>query len=473
LFKPVLGESTPDAPPTMRDKNLLQLFLGLNVALAGCLVVYLFLSSNRAPAITTTSFANYSGKSNGAPSLLISTNATGSSTNAARATNGVASSTNASATSTASNETNSASANANANAGSNTNEAGAVASVVAAHKRVGWEEIESDSRNNTENYKTYLNSLRTVGCPEDKVRYIALADINELFGKKRLKEAVTHDLQWWRSEPELTVAGALQQKGRSLEEERQLLIQKYLGTDAAETEKGEALLWSNVQLTGPVLGNLPPETHNAVQEICGRSIDRHQGAMWARFNEGQPLNQIEMAKLREQTRADLRKILNTEAMEEFLLRYSHNAHQLRLELRGFEPTPDEFRKIFRSIDSLEHQLQLEYGSPEALSQQQRERFQGQRDATIRESLGPKRYLDYLLVKDPLYRQAQTMATQYGAPAKAIMPIYQMSKTNETRRQKILNDATLTAQQKSEALNSINMEQMRSVQQIVSESRTPP
>ena len=52
------------AAPSMRDKNLLQLFLGLNVALAACLVVYLFLSSNRAPAITTTSFANYSAKSN-------------------------------------------------------------------------------------------------------------------------------------------------------------------------------------------------------------------------------------------------------------------------------------------------------------------------------------------------------------------------------------------------------------------------
>lgn len=439
----------------MRDKNLLHLFLGLNVALAACFVIYLLVSSSRQPKIDSTSFAR----------LALRTNAT-TQLPPAPATNSAPTSSNGLATAT------NVSLPAATNASTDTNLAAAAPAPVFSARRVGWEQIETDSRDNTEHYKTYLNGLRSVGCPEDKVRYVTLADINELFSKKRLKEAITYDAQWWRTEPELSVTGALQQKGRSLEEERRLLIEKYLGPEAAEAEKGEAMLWSNVQLTGPVLGNLPPETHNVVQEICGRSIERHQGAMWARFNEGQPLNAVEMAKLREQTRADLRKVLNGEAMEEFLLRYSYNAHQLRSELRGFETSPDEFRKIFRAIDALEHQMQLEYGGLEALSGQQRERFQSQRDTATREALGPKRYQDYLLVKDPLYRTAQALANQYGAPPKAILPIYQMTKANENRRQKILNDATLTPQQKSEGINAINQEQMRSVQQIVTDSRKP-
>ena len=214
------------------------------------------------------------------------------------------------------------------------------------------------------------------------------------------------------------------------------------------------------------------ELNNAVQEICGKSIDRHQGAFWARVNEGQSPNSVDMARLREQTRSDLRKVLDPLAMEEFLLRYSHNGHQLRNELRGFDPTPDEFRKILHATDAMDHQLQLEYGGIEALSQQQRDRHLAQRDAAIKESLGPKRFQDYLLVKDPLYRQAQATATQYGAPPKAIMPIYQMTKANETRRQKILNDTALTPQQKSEAISAVNQEQMRTVQQIVSDARKP-
>ena len=422
----------------------MQLFLALNVALAACFVVYLFLSTNNQPRVVATSFvppASPSSKTNATNSIPVA-----SQTNATNLLTGIAPE------------------------GTNAPGATNLLSPVFSQKRIGWEQLQRDEQTNTVEYRTYIDSLRAVGCPEEKVRYIVLADINDLFSKKRLKEAVTHDVQWWRSEPEISVAGALQQKGRTLEEERRILIEKYLGADAVESEKGEAMLWSNVQLTGPVLGNLPPEVHNAVQEICGKSIERHQGAFWARINDGQPLNSVEMAKLREQTRADLRKVLTPDGMEEFLLRYSHNAHQLRAELRGVEPTPDEFRKILRGTDALDHQLQVEFGGVEALSPQQRERHNNQRDATIREALGPKRYQDYLLVKDPLYRQAQMTATQYGAPAKAIMPLYQMTKSNETRRQKILNDSALTPQQKSEALTAVQQEQMRTVQQIVSDAR---
>ena len=46
-----------------------------------------------------------------------------------------------------------------------------------------WENLETPA------YSNYLTSLRAVGCPDDKVRYILLADINELFARKRKEEA--------------------------------------------------------------------------------------------------------------------------------------------------------------------------------------------------------------------------------------------------------------------------------------------
>jgi hypothetical protein len=50
-----------------------------------------------------------------------------------------------------------------------------------------------------------------------------------------------------------------------------------------------------------------------------------------------------------------------------------------------------------------------------------------------------------------------------------MPIYQMTKANENRRQQILTNVTLTAQQKNEELMRVNMDQQRTLQQIVSEA----
>ena len=50
-----------------------------------------------------------------------------------------------------------------------------------------------------------------------------------------------------------------------------------------------------------------------------------------------------------------------------------------------------------------------------------------------------------------------------------MPIYQMTKLNESRRQQIINDANLTPQQKSEALNAVNIEQQQKIQRIVTDA----
>ncbi|HZO51347.1 MAG TPA: hypothetical protein VFB63_01455 [Bryobacteraceae bacterium] len=415
----------------MRERSLLYLFLALNGLLAGAFAIYLFLSTHRQPKIL-------------AGSLPVTTNKVAKTTNSAPKPAVVAT--------------------APAPAPTNSSPAPVVAAApTPSAKTFGWQDVESPD------YLKYVANLRLVGCPDDKIQQIIIADINQLIDQKRLKEAVTHDMPWWKVEPnQYSLVNVMQEKGRALEEERRALIEKLLGSDVAENEKSESLLW-NVQLTGPVLGALAAKTHNTVQEICQRSVERHQAYQWSRFNEGQPINQVEMAKLREQTRSDLRQVLSPQEVEEFTLRYSHNAHQLRMELAGMDPTPDEFRKIFRAIDAADHQMQLEYGSVEAMSPKQRERHERQRDAAIKDSMPQQRYQAYLMTKDQLYRQAQMTAMQYGAPSKAVMPIYQMNKANEARRQQILTNATLSAQQKNEELNRVNMDQLRALQQIVNEA----
>jgi hypothetical protein len=425
----------------MRERNLLRLFLALNLALAGAFIAYLVLSNAGQPEVVATSFPN-PGKAN------LAGNATVLATNKVSPPK-----TNAPMVATA-NETKSGAPSA-----TNQTELKPVFSA----KKITWEQVESDE------YSKYIDSLRAVGCPEQKIRYIILADIDELFAKKRVKEAIAHDTQWWRAEPEMLMVNLLQAKGRELEEQRRALITRLLGSEALEEEKEQNGLWSTVQLTGPVLGNLSPELHNHVQEICAQALERSQTALLARDSQGQPPNPVDLARMREQTRADLKRVLNGEEMEEFLLRYSQNALQLRNELRGLEPTAEEFRKVFRALDPLDHQMQLQYGGKEALSDKQKERYERQREDLIREALDPQRFEAYLLAKDPLYLQAQMFARQYGAP-KATMPIYQISKSNETKRQQIMDNPALTPQQKSEAINTLYQEQQRSIQKMAGEAK---
>ena len=430
----------------MREKSLLQLFLVLNAALAGAFVVYLFLSTHRQPQVVATTFPatnRISAPPRQPPTVALkgATNAGATPPTSAAPTNFLAP----------------------------TPRESAKPRLTPANKKFTWQDVQSDS------YRIYLENLRLSGCPEDKVRSIALADINELFAQRRLKDAVAQDLPWWRFEANYALATASRfspEKDQQIEEERRELIARLLGPGAVESKQGETTVGGVARLTGPVLGRLPPERLSAVQENCNSSYERRQNVLGESFNANKPLNQVDEARMREQTRVELRRVLNAQEMEEFLLRNSNNAFQLREELRGFEPTPDEFRKIFRATDPLDHAMQLEFGGPEALSDKQRERWQRQRDAAIKEVLPPQRHAAYLLIKDPLYRQAQMYAQQYGAPAKTIQPIYEMTKAVESQRQAIINNARLTPEQKAAELQKMNLEQQQRIQRIIGEANAP-
>ncbi len=48
-----------------------------------------------------------------------------------------------------------------------------------------WQQIESAD------YPTYITNLRQVGCPEQTIRDIIIADVNALFARRRATELVT------------------------------------------------------------------------------------------------------------------------------------------------------------------------------------------------------------------------------------------------------------------------------------------
>ena len=256
--------------------------------------------------------------------------------------------------------------------------------------------------------------------------------------------------------------------GVNFDEERRALLTKLLGENWDETIKLPSLNGAAVNLTGPVLGALPSDLWNTVQEICARSVERHQAYLNSRINEGGAVDNVEMAKLRDQTRQDLTKILSAEQLEEFLLRYSHNSSKLRQDMRGLDLTPDEFRKIFRATDPFEHQMQMDYGGPESLSQKQREQFEAQRDRAIREALSPQRYAQYMSTKDPLFKQAQLTAMQYGMNSKAVQQLYQVQKNLEVKRTQIAQNTSLTAEQRAQELQNVSIEQQQILQRMLTD-----
>jgi hypothetical protein len=319
-----------------------------------------------------------------------------------------------------------------------------------------WSEVESDD------YATYIENLRAVGCPESTIRDIIIADVDQFYARKRAAVIVTPEYQWWRSEPEGSVIEDAERKQHELDAERRALLTRLLGPDwepAADSEGRDI----HLALTGPVLGDLPSETKQTVIAILDQARRREQ-EYWEQ--QGDKVDPRKLAELSEQTRAQLAKVLTADQLEEYLLRYSQSAMMLRQELRGIDVTPDEFRALFRARDPLTRQIQLQFAGDDPESARQRRLLEERQDAALKAVLGPERYRELSLRRDPVYQQTKTTVEQLGVPERLLEPLYQISQLAAAERKRIQENTQLNARQKSAAMESIRASEQNSLQKLL-------
>src|ERR1019366_914713 len=313
-------------------------------------------------------------------------------------------------------------------------------------------------------FATYVANLRQIGCPEQTIRDILIAEVNGLYSRKRAVELVTPQQQWWRSQPDANVLRAALAKFRELEAQRKGLLTGLLGTN---WETGDLVniprpSRPGVLLDGPVLGALSSEVKQALENVSVSSQDRMEAYLNAQRSANKTPDPVELAKLRQQTRDELAHILSPPELEEYLLRYSQDANNLRTEfgqLRFFNATPDEFRGIFRATDSLDQRIQLLADATDPGSLDARKALEDQRENAIKIALGPERYDEYRMLHDLVYRDAVAAADDAGTP-EAAAQIYAISLAALAEQSRIRSDTNLTASQKSIELKRLELEQLQ-------------
>ncbi len=320
--------------------------------------------------------------------------------------------------------------------------------VVVRRQNFVWNQIESDD------YPTYIANLRAIGCPEATIRDIIVADVNQDFSRRRATEIITAEQQWWRSELDPDVTQAATSKLKALDDERRALLTKLLGPDWESSYYPYPQLPSGNPLDGPILGALTPEAKHAVHEIESRSMERRQAYLDALQREGKQPDPAELDRLRQQARSELAQVLSPEQIEEYLLRYSNNANLLRNELRGLDISSEEFRSLFRSRDAIDQQIQALASATDPASVKRRQELESERDAELKQMLGKERYQEYRLNQDPLFRDSRALVQQSGAPLEKLLPVYEINHATEVEQQRIRTDATLTPEQRIEALQSV-------------------
>jgi hypothetical protein len=334
--------------------------------------------------------------------------------------------------------------------------------VVIRRQNFVWNQVES------EDYPTYIANLRTIGCPEPTIRDIIVAEVNQLFARRRATEVVTSQHQWWRYEPDPEVTEAAIEQVQALENERRALLTRLLGPDWESADYPLPSIETMAPLDGPILGALPAETRLAVQRIERNAADRQQTYLSEQEASGRAPDPAELARLRRQTRAELAEVLDAEALEEYLLRHSQEARQLREQLRSFDASPEEFRAIFHALDPLDHQLSLYGATNDPVTNSRRQTLGQEKENALRQILTPERFDQYRLSQDPVYQQADDVARIAGAPPEAILPLAAVYRLTEMEARRIQSDATLSSEERADQLEAARMAHDESLRQLLGE-----
>jgi LysM repeat protein len=322
---------------------------------------------------------------------------------------------------------------------------------------LSWSHVESTD------YSAYIANLRSIGCPEQTIRDIIIADVNALYSKRRATEIISPQQEWWRSEPSPQVVKLAADKYIALDKERRALLAKLLGQ---EWEGGDLASLPRptrpgVVLDGPLLGNLTTDMKQSVANISADAQDRMQAYIQQMRDAGKDPDPAQLARLRQETRTQLANVLPPAALEEYLLRYSQTANDLRADLgklKYFNATPDEFRAIFRASDSIDQQIELLGNANDPVTAAQRTSLEQQRETALKLALGQTRYQQYQKLQDPLYQQAMATAIQNGDPNSADA-IYGINLVAQSEQNGIQTNTNLTDAQKAVALKQLELDQL--------------
>jgi hypothetical protein len=313
-------------------------------------------------------------------------------------------------------------------------------------KPLDWTSIES------EDYRQYIANMRAAKVPEETIRDIIIADINKLYAQKiaALRPSPA-DFKFWKTYDREAREAERQrrQKERELLAEKRALIKELLGVDL-ETE----LARQNGEVDRDAFryGFLSPEKQEQVRALRDKYRDQER----AIFAEGgfSPENRAKLMALRAQQEAEMASILTPAEFEEYQLRNSWTARNMRENLVAFQPTEQEFREIFKLQKAFDDQFGLMRGGGDDAFRQAREQAQQALEEQLRAILGDQRYQDYMLAQDPRYRDIYDFAQNNNLPTDTARKIYEVRLAAEAERQRIQNDATLPPEQRQAQLTSL-------------------
>jgi hypothetical protein len=309
-----------------------------------------------------------------------------------------------------------------------------------------WHDIEA------QDYKDYIAKLRSVDCPEETIRDIIVADVNKLFRSKR--DAINGDdeeYKYWKTENNWeTKAGRERQKQfQALEKEKSALLVELLGVDPTK-ERNKELGYFDYREQR--LSFLPEEKRSQAREVQEGFQELKQEIYRDAIYDADDWRKLR--KIETDEMAKLATILTPEELEQYQLRNSHTADQLRSDLDGFEPTEDEFKEIFHLREARADELISSNDQDDKETQETRKKATEEINAQVKAQLGDARFAEYERAQDWSYKELERLTEKLELPKESAAAVYDMKKVAEDQVKEIRSDKSLTPEQRTQALQAV-------------------
>ena len=302
-----------------------------------------------------------------------------------------------------------------------------------------WKSVESDD------YKVYIQQLRAIGCPEDTIRDLLSADVRKLYEAKRAETRPKPAPKYWEAGFALAGKPDPQQEKilLTLEQEEKQVLKVLLGPGWEQAYRPYP---ANPEDEARRFGELAADKREKIQASLQKfaaleaELQNHSlsGIMSAQ-------NEQQLNELRQQQRKELAAILTPEELEQYDVRSSETAENLRAGLVGVELNEQEFLEVFRwqkKLDDLSEASTDPFDAQLAQAEKQMEE-------QTRNLLGEKRFAELQRGNDPDYRDLQQLAKGYDLPAEVVRKVYDLQKQVRQARETMVE---LNAKGKSRGRN---------------------
>lgn len=326
-----------------------------------------------------------------------------------------------------------------------------------------WTQLES------EDYHEYIARLRKVGCPEETIRDLIIADLDKLFAPRvAALHSSTNEPKYWRADEKALVSHieALQQlkKKRGVDFEKRQVVRELLGVDLVSERlnaQGEEDFY------GRRLGKaIPVEKVERVRQIIEETNQQEMELRERSWLESDTLTAGDKEGLRvlqAEKEQRLAALLSPEELEQYNLWFSPSAYKVRDSFYGMEATEQEFLSLYRLRQAFDERWAN--ADAENLTPLQRQQWNAElknMESQIQQALGPERYPLYVRAQDNDYRQLRTAAAEFGLPAQAAEDVYLFKQTFAEQRQALMAEQSASPEAKQQMFKAMQAEAEKAV-----------